>query len=72
MIGHLALHSWVLEEFVHSRRDVIGVGQTSSSRDLLVEKVALEDGVGADVEDGNEYRSDHVGKHENHEKGHIW
>jgi len=55
------------EEFGERLRDMLVVGEA----DLLVEEVALEDGVGASVEDFDEDGGDHVSKDEDHEEGSV-
>ena len=47
-------HSGVLEELLHSGGNVVGIGEALRLRDFLIEKVALKDGVGTDIEDGDE------------------
>ena len=48
---------------------MVGVLKAGMTGNFLVHQIALQDGVGTDVEHGNEDGSDHVGEQEDHEEG---
>ena len=60
---HFVRDMLIFEELSKGQRDVIGIVE-----DLLVEEVALEDGVGTSVEDVDEDSSDDVGEDEDEEQ----
>ena len=67
---HLILNDWVVEELFHGGWDVIGVCDALLRCNLLIHQIALEDSIGADVEDGHEHRCDEVtDKEYNGERG---
>ena len=63
-VSHLLLNDFLAEELGHSWWNVIWVLDTLLCGDLLVHQIALKNGVGRDIEDGDEGRSDHPGEQE--------